>query len=147
MNNINQGLIQTKFDMLVEKVIDIEDGKAELIEKIKELEKQDGVPYLTFASLCKWEHYKEVHSIFRKWRNSLKFVPSISPDLEHGRLLFNFDVYSCQNVFIDLAHLINHDVLNCSLKEFARFIVEWTNLGDIDSNVYMQLRRYKDNYK
>ena len=142
-----ENFTKKNYDGLIMQMIEIEKEKSKTIKNIKDLEVKQGIPYLRFATLCRWEHYEEVHRIFCKWRKGITYVPSDSPDCQHGKLIFDFEVYSLQNILRDLAHLINHEALNCSMKEFARFIVEWTNLGDSEDNVYMQLRRYKDNYK
>lgn len=137
---------KTEYETIVEEIIELEKKKKELLKKLFELEMKLGIPYLRFASLCKWSHFEEVHQIFLKWKSHVKFVPADSPD-SSGRLEFDLTALNENGIFRDFAHLINHDALNCSMREFARSIVDWTNLGDSEESVYTRLKRYKSNYK
>ena len=136
---------KTEYDQLIDQMIELEEKRKDVLRKLEELEKKEDIPYLRFATLCKWSHYKEVHALFNKWRKYIEYVPSDIQGSQHGRLIFKHENFD--SVFVDLVHLINHDVIACSLSEFSRAIVELTNLGDSKDTVYKRLKRYKKIYK
>jgi hypothetical protein len=135
------------FDALIQEIIELERKKEAALKRIAELETTQGIPYLRFASLCKWDHYEEVHGVFKKWRPALKYVSSDMPNSELGILVFDFSKIAYIDVVKDLVHLINHGALACSMRKLARVLVTRTNLSMSEESVYKLLKRYKKIFK
>lgn len=131
-----------EFDKIISRIVYLEKEKAQAIQQLKELEDRVGIPFYQYASMCRWESYKEAHNLFiNSWKNCVKYVHS------QKKLVFDFTKRSKQEVYRDLVILFNHDVFDCSLRRISVFIVSSTNLDSVEANVYQKLKRIKTFYK
>ena len=121
--------------------------KQKLIKNIAEIESKGGFPFNQFVSLFNWEHFEEIHTILNKWRECLKNECPEMSDRRNEKMNFNFEKIEASDIYKDLAHFVNHGTLNCTMADLARFLVNYTNLGESEDNIYMQLKRYKKKYQ
>ena len=121
--------------------------KQRLLKNIAEIESKGGFPFTQFISLFNWEHFDEIHIVLTQWRNCLKDIYLDMPGHHNEKMIFDFEKIDASDIYIDLSHFINHGTLNCTMKDLARFLVNYTNLGESEDNIYMQLKRYKKKYQ
>lgn len=114
---------------------------------MNESESGNGFPFTRFMSLFNWDHHKEIHTVLQKWRKALKDEDSENLESASGKMIFDFNKMEPRKIYADLVLLINHGAMNCSMRELARFIVKWSNLGTSEDGVYMNLKRYKKVFK
>ena len=107
-----------EFDKIISRIVYLEKEKAQAIQQLKELEDRAGIPFYQYASMCRWESYREVHALFiNSWMHCVRYVHA------QKRLVFDFTKRSKQEVYRDLVILFNHDVFGCSLRQISIFIV------------------------
>lgn len=57
---------------------------------------------------------------------------------------FDFEQIRPVNIYMDLAHLINHDALRVPMSVLAAYMFQHSNLSKSENALYVQLKRYRN---
>lgn len=103
----------------------------------------------TFASatplstLFRESHHEELRGIIESWRPHLTNNDAEADVMSLNSFQFNLDEIRPVNVYLDLAHLVNHDALRAPLSVLAAYMYQHSNLSQSENALYVQLKRYK----
>ena len=95
------------------------------------------------SALFRESHHEELRQIIESWRPFL-----IEADTEGDALqlcTFHFDLARIRpaTVYLDFAHLINHEALQSPMSVLAAYMFQHSNLSKSENALYVQLKRYK----
>ena len=95
------------------------------------------------SALFRESHHEELGKIIESWRPFL-----IEADTEGDALqlyTFHFDLAQIRpaTVYLDFAHLINHEALQSPMSVLAAYMFQHSNLSKSENALYVQLKRYK----
>ena len=140
-------MVNLSVSFLIRELGEVIKKKQRLLKNIAEIESKGGFPFTQFVNLFNWERFEEIHAVLKKWRECLKNECLEMSDHHNEKMIFDFEKIDASDIYIDLSHFINHGTLNCTMKDLARFLVSYTNLGESEDNIYMQLKRYKKKFQ
>ena len=95
------------------------------------------------SALFRESQHEELRQIIESWRPFL-----IEADTEGDALqlcTFHFDLARIRpaTVYLDFAHLINHEALQSPMSVLAAYMFQHSNLSKSENALYVQLKRYK----
>lgn len=95
------------------------------------------------AALFRESHHKELRQVIDSWR---PFLTDADPDADALQFsTFQFDLSQIRpaTVYLDFAHLINHDALQSPMSVLAAYMFQHSNLSRSENALYVQLKRYR----
>ena len=95
------------------------------------------------SALFRDNHHEEVRKVIESWRPYLDEEGHTEDNLV--LTLFQFDLTKIRpvNIYMDLAHLINHDALCVPMSVLAAYMFRHSNLSKSEKALYVQLKRYR----
>ena len=111
-----------------------------------ETEKDTNPPFnadTPLSALFRESHHEELRQIIESWR---PFLVEDDPNMDALALNsfhFDFDQTRPVCIYMDFAHLINHDALASPISVLAAYLFQHSNLSRSENALYVQLKRYK----
>ena len=87
--------------------------------------------------------HEELKERIMSWRPYLAEKALAEDELALTSFQFNFTKIRPVNVYMDLAHLINHDALCVPISVLAAYMFQHSNLSKSEKALYVQLKRYR----
>ena len=115
-------------------------------KRASETEKDTNPPFnadTPLSALFRESHHEELRQIIESWR---PFLVEDDPNMDALALNsfhFDFDQTRPVCIYMDFAHLINHDALASPISVLAAYLFQHSNLSRSENALYVQLKRYK----
>ena len=111
-------------------------------------EKEDKAPRAfdtntPLSALFRESSHEELKERVTSWRPRLKEEELAEDELAFTSFQFDFTKIRPVNIYMDLAHLINHDALCVPMSVLAAYMFRHSNLSKSEKALYVQLKRYR----
>ena len=95
------------------------------------------------SKLFRESSHEELKERMKSWRPHLPKDNLADDELALTSFQFNFTRIRPVNIYMDLAHLINHDALCVPISILAAYMFRHSNLSKSEKALYVQLKRYR----
>ena len=95
------------------------------------------------SALFRESHLEGLKRIIESWRPSLIEADNEVDALQLSTFHFDFSQIRPATVYLDFAHLINHEALQSPMSVLAAYMYQHSNLSKSENALYVQLKRYK----
>ena len=95
------------------------------------------------STLFRESHHEELKKRIEAWKPFLTQNTKDEDALKLSNFQFNLSAVRAVSIYMDLAHLVNHDALRPPLSVLADYMFQHSNLSRSKNAVYSQLKRYK----
>ena len=95
------------------------------------------------SALFHKSHHEELSKIIESWRPHLIEADTEGDALRLCTFLFDLSRIRPATVYLDFAHLINHEALLSPMSVLAAYMFQHSNLSKSENALYVQLKRYK----
>jgi len=95
------------------------------------------------SALFRESHHKELRQIIDSWRPYLTDADPDADALQFSTFQFDLSQIRPATVYLDFAHLINHDALQSPMSVLAAYMFQHSNLSRSENALYVQLKRYR----
>jgi hypothetical protein len=95
------------------------------------------------SALFHKSHHEELIKIIESWRPHLIEADPEEDALRFCSFHFDFSQIRPATVYLDFAHLINHEALQSPMSVLAAYMFQHSNLSKSENALYVQLKRYK----
>ena len=95
------------------------------------------------SALFRESHHEEVKKRIEMWRPYLTNASAMVDALNIAEFQFDFTAIRPVNIYMDLAHLVNHDALRPPMSVLAGYMYLHSNLSKSKNALYVQLKRYR----
>ena len=95
------------------------------------------------ADLFRESHHKELRQIIDSWRPYLTDADPDADALQFSTFQFDLSQIRPATVYLDFAHLINHDALQSPMSVLAAYMFQHSNLSRSENALYVQMKRYR----
>lgn len=95
------------------------------------------------SALFRENHHEELRKVIESWRPYMAEDELAKDELELTSFQFDFTKIRPVNIYMDLAHLINHDALCVPMSVLAVYMFRHSNLSKSEKALYVQLKRYR----
>ena len=95
------------------------------------------------SALFRVNHHEELRKRIESWRPYLIGDDPAIDALSITDFQFDFTTIRPVCIYMDLAHLINHDALRPPMSILAAYMFRHSNLSRSKNALYVQLKRYR----
>jgi hypothetical protein len=95
------------------------------------------------SALFRENHHEALRKVIESWRPYLTEDVLAKDELELTSFQFDFTKIRPVNIYMDLAHLINHDALCVPMSVLAVYMFRHSSLSKSEKALYVQLKRYR----
>ena len=95
------------------------------------------------SALFRESQHEELRQIIESWRPFLIEADTEGDALQHCTFHFDLARIRPATVYLDFAHLINHEALQSPMSVLAAYMFQHSNLSKSENALYVQLKRYK----
>jgi len=95
------------------------------------------------STLFRENHHEELRKAIESWQPYLSNATTKVDALNLTNFQFDLTAIRPVSIYMDLAHLINHDALRFPMSVLAAYMFEHSNLSISENALYVQLKRYK----
>ena len=95
------------------------------------------------SALFRETHHDELRKVIESWRPYLAMNETNVEPLEINSFQFSLEQIRPVSIYMDLAHLINHDALRSPMSVLADYMFRHSNLSRSKNALYVQLKRYR----
>ena len=95
------------------------------------------------SALFRETHHDELSKIIESWRPYLTMDETNVEPLAINTFQFALEQIRPVSIYMDLAHLINHDALRSPMSVLADYMFRHSNLSRSKNALYVQLKRYR----
>lgn len=96
------------------------------------------------SALFRESHHEELKEMVKNWRLYMIEEGQTEDELILTSFQFDFEQIRPVNIYMDLAHLINHDALRVPMSVLAAYMFQHSNLSKSENALYVQLKRYRN---
>ena len=95
------------------------------------------------STLFRENHHEELRKAIESWQPYLSNATTKVDALNLTNFQFDLTAIRPVSIYMDFAHLINHDALRLPMSVLAAYMFEHSNLSISENALYVQLKRYK----
>ena len=95
------------------------------------------------SALFRDNHHEELRKAIESWQPYLSNATTKVDALNLTNFQFDLTAIRPVSIYMDFAHLINHDALRLPMSVLAAYMFEHSNLSISENALYVQLKRYK----
>ena len=105
-----------------------------------------GVPFdgnTPLSALFRENHHDKLKAVIESWRPYLLNDEKEREALALTSFAFDMEKIRPVSIYMDLAHLVNHDALRLPMSVLAAYMFQHSNMSRSQNALYVQLKRYR----
>jgi hypothetical protein len=105
-----------------------------------------GVPFdgnTPLSALFRENHHDKLKAVIESWRPYLLNDDKAREALALTSFVFDMERIRPVSIYMDLAHLVNHDALRLPMSVLAAYMFQHSNMSRSQNALYVQLKRYR----
>ena len=105
-----------------------------------------GVPFdgnTPLSALFRENHHDKLKAVIESWRPYLLNDEKEREALALTSFAFDMEKIRPVSIYMDLAHLVNHDALRLPMSVLAAYMFQHSNMSQSQNALYVQLKRYR----
>ena len=105
-----------------------------------------GVPFdgnTPLSALFRENHHDKLKAVIESWRPYLLNDEKEREALALTSFVFDMEKIRPVSIYMDLAHLVNHDALRLPMSVLAAYMFQHSNMSRSQNALYVQLKRYR----
>ena len=105
-----------------------------------------GVPFdgnTPLSALFRENHHDKLKAVIESWRPYLLNDDKAREALALTSFAFDMEKIRPVSIYMDLAHLVNHDALRLPMSVLAAYMFQHSNMSRSHNALYVQLKRYR----
>ena len=95
------------------------------------------------SALFRENHYDKLKAVIESWRPYLLNDGKEREALALTSFAFDMEKIRPISIYMDLAHLVNHDALRLPMSVLAAYMFQHSNMSRSQNALYVQLKRYR----
>ena len=95
------------------------------------------------SALFRENHHDKLKAVIESWRPYLLNDEKEREALALTSFVFDMEKIRPVSIYMDLAHLVNHDALRLPMSVLAAYMFQHSNMSRSQNALYVQLKRYR----
>ena len=95
------------------------------------------------SALFRENHHDKLKAVIESWRPYLLNDEKEREALALTSFAFDMEKIRPISIYMDLAHLVNHDALRLPMSVLAAYMFQHSNMSQSQNALYVQLKRYR----
>ena len=115
-------------------------------KEAKHNKEASGVPFdgnTPLSALFRENHHDKLKAVIESWRPYLLNDEKEREALALTSFAFDMEKIRPVSIYMDLAHLVNHDALRLPMSVLAAYMFQHSNMSQSQNALYVQLKRYR----